>query len=92
MIKTNFQQLRPSDVIKFVCSDEEDFRYALEVVQQLTTEDQCRATIYFHAVGGLPLPWLTDKVLEERWMMDRFVVRVGVQLHKLIWGPERTGV
>ena len=37
--------------------------------------------------GGLDPAWLAEQIVR-----DRLPVRLQLQLHKLIWGPERRGV
>jgi 7-carboxy-7-deazaguanine synthase len=37
--------------------------------------------------GALDPAWLAERILQ-----DRLPVRLQLQLHKVIWGPERRGV
>jgi len=88
MIWGNFERLSTRDVVKFVCSDTEDFLTALGVVRTLEKFKDANPTILFHAKDGLPERWLAGLMLKEEWMEERFAVRFGVQLHKLIWGRD----
>lgn len=82
----NFSLLSPRDEVKFVLSSEEDYRYALDILA--THGKERRFTVLFSPVFGLLPP--------ERlagWMVgDRLDARFQLQLHKLVWGPDRRGV
>ena len=76
-----FPQLRPSDQLKFVIRDEEDYEYAKGVLR----EHDIKAHIIFQPAGGVGIEWITERVMKER--LSR--VRVLPQLHKIIWGDKR---
>ncbi len=80
MLESNLKILRPKDQLKFVIADEEDYEYALSIIDshEIATE------IIFQPLGGMNLRWLAEKIIE-----DRVDVRVLPQLHKVIWGEER---
>jgi 7-carboxy-7-deazaguanine synthase len=82
----NLEVLTPRDEVKFVISDEDDFAWALEVVRRHGLAD--RAPVLISPVfGSLPLAeaaaWIVNSGLP---------LRLNVQLHKYIWGPEVRGV
>lgn len=79
---SNIELLAPSDQLKFVIADEEDYAYAKSVIEKYAP--QC--SIVMQPVGGKDLRWLAEQVLR-----DNLRVRVLPQLHKVIWG-ERRGV
>ncbi len=87
MIWDNLAHLRPRDEVKFVLADRNDYRYACQVMAR-------------HGLLGRSVPPLLSAVwgrLEPatlaRWVLeDRLDVRVQVQLHKVIWGPDARGV
>ena len=76
-----FEKLRGSDQLKFVITDERDYQYA----KQVLNNNQISSNIIFQPVYNSNTNWLYDKVLEER--LDS--ARVLPQLHKLIWGEKR---
>ncbi|NIP38217.1 MAG: 4Fe-4S cluster-binding domain-containing protein [Candidatus Dadabacteria bacterium] len=76
-----FKKLRASDQLKFVISDDRDYQYAKEVLN----DNKISANIIFQPVYNSNTDWLYDRVLEERLKN----VRVLPQLHKLIWGEKR---
>ncbi len=80
MLFENLKYLGPRDYVKFVIKDDEDFEYALAVIEKYGIERE----IVFQPVGGTDLKWLAEKVLDEG-----LNVRVLPQLHKIIWGEKR---
>ncbi len=75
----NIELLGPTDQLKFIISDEDDYRYAKEIMEKYPTKSEVILT----PVGGTDLKWLAEKVLKES--LD---VRVLPQLHKFIWGNQ----
>ncbi len=73
----NLELLRETDYIKFVISDDRDFRYAVDFVRSLKHPLQ----VVLQPAWGGSLKELVEKAMKER--MD---VRVLPQLHKMIWG------
>jgi 7-carboxy-7-deazaguanine synthase len=85
MIHDNFKRLTKGDVIKFICDGEDDFKYAVNfAMTELEQPAQQAPILLFHAMGGKPSDWLSAAVLEATDMIERFDVRAGVQLHKLL--------
>lgn len=84
MLPDNFTRLEPRDVIKFVCKDEADVKYAESFLDSLAEFDECQAIALFHAEGGQPAEWLAELVMNlDGDIYEQFDVRMGVQLHKL---------
>jgi len=82
----NFARLSPQDEVKFVLSSEEDYRYALEVLRKYGKGREF-GVLFSPAFGLLPPERLAG------WMVgDRLDARFQLQLHKLVWGPDRRGV
>ncbi len=79
MLMENLDMLGPTDQLKFVIGDEEDYDFAKGIV----TARPLLCEVVFTPVGGKELRWLAEKVLD-----DRLDVRVLPQLHKFIWGDE----
>jgi 7-carboxy-7-deazaguanine synthase len=71
--------LRTPDQLKFVIAHKADFDFAVEVVR---TQGPFPCPVFFNPVGGTDVKALTEWVLAERDLP----VRVGLQLHKLVWG------
>ena len=81
---SNFQELQTEDVVKFVCSDKEDYERAVEVMRELQ-HFKIYPKFYFHALGGTAEKWLVEAILEDKL----WGVYFGIQLHKLLWGNKR---
>ena len=82
----NFALLTPRDEVKFVVSSEEDYRFAREVIREYGKERPFTALLS-PAFGLLPPEKLAG------WMIgDALDARFQLQIHKLVWGPDRRGV
>ncbi len=96
IFEENFNKLRPGDELKFVMADEEDIRYALDVIdryKKIFSEKQ--VVINFSSVFGKLPPEKIVKVMIEKnsYFMDNGIkVRLSLQIHKFIWKPETRGV
>jgi 7-carboxy-7-deazaguanine synthase len=86
MLWENFRHLTERDEVKFVLSTPEDYRYAKEVTARYRHERKWK--ILLSPAFGLLAP--------ERlagWIVgDGLDARLQLQLHKLVWGPDRRGV
>ena len=86
MLWENFSCLSPRDEVKFVIASEEDYRYALGVIEKYWRKTGFSA-LFSPAFGFLSPERLAG------WMVgDRLDVRFQIQLHKIVWGPDRRGV
>ncbi|MCU7960846.1 MAG: 7-carboxy-7-deazaguanine synthase QueE [gamma proteobacterium symbiont of Bathyaustriella thionipta] len=81
----NLQCLKDSDQIKFVITDEADYRWAIEIMQQHNLAGQCEV-LFSPVAGDLSPTQLADWIVR-----DRLPVRFQIQLHKLLWG-DKAGV
>lgn len=80
-----YSNLRSTDVVKFVVSDRADMDFALGVMETVQTD----AEIYFSPVFGAIEPKeIVDYILRHKL----YDCRVQLQMHKLIWGPDKRGV
>ncbi len=85
MILSNFDVLDHQDEIKFVIGSDEDFEHALKVMEA----HYKKGTILMSPVWEtMPPAKLVEKVLTHGLAH----VKVSLQLHKLIWDPDRRGV
>ena len=89
---SNLDHLGPLDEIKFVITDRADYEWARDTIRergldQRVLEGRLRALLMSPVWGELELEDLAAWILE-----DGLPVRFQVQVHKLIWGAEATGV
>lgn len=82
----NLAFLKPQDEIKFVVGSRHDYEWAREKVTQLQLGR--KHTLLFSPVWGE----LEPRRLAEWILEDGLPVRMQVQLHKILWGPEAHGV
>jgi len=74
------KDLRAPDQLKFVLADKADFDFAAKVVRE---HGPFPCPVFFNPVGGTDPKQVTEWLLAETEPLD---VRVGIQLHKLVWG------
>ncbi len=81
---SNIKYLKPTDQLKFVIQDMNDYEFAKKILN----ESQPQCNIIFTPVDGVDLKWLVEKVIEDNpeFTGSRLNVRVLPQLHKLVWG------
>jgi 7-carboxy-7-deazaguanine synthase len=78
----NLEVLTPQDEIKFVVSDRDDFLWAVEAIR--THELAGRLPLLISPVfGQVPAPAAAAWILESG-----LPLRLNLQLHKHLWGPE----
>ena len=82
----NISHLKPTDEVKFVVGNEEDFLWSLEIVKKYGLETVC--PILMSPVFGDVQPIdLANWILESR-----INARFQLQMHKFIWEPATRGV
>ncbi|MDD3118703.1 MAG: radical SAM protein [Victivallales bacterium] len=83
----NYEQLTPRDEIKFVLSNRQDYDYARDIIRRYRLEEKTP-----HLIFSPVWPALPPRQLAAWLIADRPPVRMQLQLHKYIWGPEQQGV
>jgi len=86
MLWSNFRSLTDRDEVKFVIATRDDYRYAREVLERHRGTSRW-GILFSPAFGLLPPEKLAEWILE-----DRLDVRFQLQIHKVVWGPDRRGV
>jgi len=89
---TNLEHLTARDEVKFVIRDRVDYEWARDVIRERGLDERIndgslRALLMSPVWGEIQLEDLAGWILE-----DGLPVRFQVQIHKLIWGAEKTGV
>ncbi|MGD9888906.1 MAG: 7-carboxy-7-deazaguanine synthase QueE [Halothiobacillaceae bacterium] len=75
----NIDLLRPSDEVKFVMSDREDYLWAVDCVRQYELTRRC--PVLFSSVFNQ----LAPRDLAEWVLEDHLAVRFQLQMHKMLW-------
>jgi 7-carboxy-7-deazaguanine synthase len=83
----NLDTLRPRDEVKFVVGDRSDYEYAREITRRHDLPSRTAAVLFSPVHGVLAPAELAAWILE-----DRLPVRLQLQSHKYIWGPDVRGV
>lgn len=82
----NLGRLKPRDEVKFVVADREDYEWTREFLREHRLAEKC-AVLLAPAFGTL-----RPRDLAQWIVADRLPVRLNLQLHKYIFGPEERGV
>ncbi|WP_449245087.1 radical SAM protein [Desulfobacca acetoxidans] len=82
----NLDYLTEKDELKFVVSNRRDFDWAMQVMAASRIWERC--TVLFSPVFGL----LPPSELAAWILATRLPLRLNLQLHKYIWGPDVKGM
>ena len=82
----NIEALSPADEVKFVASNYDDYKWARAIIEYYRLAETC--TVIISPVFDR----LDPKILAEWIINDNLNVRLQLQLHKYIWGPDVRGV
>jgi 7-carboxy-7-deazaguanine synthase len=84
----NLERLRAEkDEVKFVIMNLADWEYALEIIRRYELDRRAKAVLVSPAWDAVDLKDMADWIAASG--LD---VRMQLQLHKYIWGPEARGV
>jgi 7-carboxy-7-deazaguanine synthase len=84
----NLDRLTDHDEVKFVIADRDDYEYAKQILN-LMDPNLCRKNpVHFSPAFGRMAP----KTLAAWILEDHLDVRLHLQVHKIIWSPDRRGV
>jgi 7-carboxy-7-deazaguanine synthase len=82
----NLDRLKPTDEVKFVICDRNDFDWVVSTVRAHNLTDCCPVLVS-------PSFGQVDPHELASWVLDsNLPLRLQIQLHKLVWGPETRGV
>ena len=82
----NLAKLQSRDEVKFVIGDRADYLWARQALTEYRLTDRC-SVLFSTVFEKLPPRQLAEWLLE-----DKLRVRLQLQMHKYIWGPEVRGV
>jgi len=82
----NLSLLKPGDEVKFVVADREDYEFARQKIEEHGLPARCE--VLLSAVSGR-----IEAGTVVQWILqDRLPARFQLQMHKVIWPPDMTGV
>jgi 7-carboxy-7-deazaguanine synthase len=83
----NFSVLDFCDCVKFVVSDKNDLDYALKIITEHKLTE--KTNVFLSPVFGKISPEEIVQFMKDNKMNN---VKLNIQLHKIIWNPEKRGV
>lgn len=83
---SNLAKLQSRDEVKFVIGDRADYLWARQALQEHRLTDRC--SVLFSTV----FEKLSPRKLAEWLLEDNLKVRLQLQMHKYVWGPQVKGV
>jgi len=85
----NLEKLRANDVLKFVCAKKD-----LKKVEEILTNYDIISYVYLSPIFNEITPEVLVEFLKElhKKGVNTNKIRVQIQLHKIIWDPEKKGV
>jgi 7-carboxy-7-deazaguanine synthase len=84
----NLERLRKEkDEVKFVIADLDDWEFAKEMISKFELMDRAKEILISPVYGIENLPLIAEEISRSR-----LPVRLNLQLHKYIWGPDVHGV
>jgi 7-carboxy-7-deazaguanine synthase len=83
----NFHILSDHDEVKFVILDYLDYEFALTIIEKYRLNKKTQNILFSPAWGKLE-----PKTLVAWMLADLPPARMQMQLHKIIWGPDKKGV
>jgi 7-carboxy-7-deazaguanine synthase len=90
----NLDELLPKDEIKFVISSRRDYEFAREFARTHRLAERVLQVVFSPVNEDPQGKWqgLHPRQLAEWILADGLPVRLGLQLHKIIWDPAMRGV
>jgi 7-carboxy-7-deazaguanine synthase len=83
----NIAYLKPTDEVKFVISNREDYEWTRALIEREHLSQRCGEILLSPVFGAIEARDLAAWILE-----DRLPVRMQLQMHKFIWDPDTRGV
>lgn len=83
----NFAFLTAKDTVKFVVSDRKDLERAYNISREYLSEGQCHILLS-PVFGKIELEEIVEFMKEHHWTE----ARMQIQMHKVIWDPQKRGV
>lgn len=83
---SNIEHLKPTDEVKFVIGDKEDFEWCKSVIEKYALDKKCKVLM------GVIFGRLEPAELAAWIVEHKLPVRMQLQMHKYIWEPKARGV
>lgn len=81
----NLQKMKKKDQVKFIMKSQADYDFSKNIIKRYNLLK--RTNVIFTPIGGVKADKLATWVLR-----DNLPVRIGLQIHKIIWRSERKAI
>ncbi len=90
----NLEELSPNDEVKFVISSRKDYEFARDFAKEHRLDSRVKDILFSPVHDDPQGNWkgLEARTLVEWILQDGLQVRLGLQLHKIVWHPATKGV
>jgi 7-carboxy-7-deazaguanine synthase len=90
----NLAELSANDEVKFVLTSRRDYEFAREFSREQRLTERVKEIVFSPVHDDPEGKWtgLEPRLLVEWMLEDRLNVRLGLQLHKIVWHPATKGV
>lgn len=88
----NLNKLLPTDELKFVIGDRNDYEWAKALIAQYPHTKQINSILFSPVFGTIEPVSMVNWMLEDKLQTIVPNIRFQIQLHKVIWSPETRGV
>ncbi|MCK6542131.1 radical SAM protein [bacterium] len=88
----NLNKLLPTDELKFVIGDRNDYEWAKALIAQYPHTKQINSILFSPVFGTIEPVSMVNWMLEDKLQTIAPNIRFQIQLHKVIWSPETRGV
>ncbi|MBU1706044.1 radical SAM protein [Patescibacteria group bacterium] len=85
MLYKNLDLLKMKDQVKFIIDDMKDYNFAKDIVKKYKLEG--KTNIIFQPVYKEDTKFIQSLI--KKLLVDKLQVRIGLQLHKIIWGNKK---
>lgn len=91
---TNLAELNGRDEVKFVISSRRDYEFARDFTREHRLDERVHDVLFSPVNEDPHRKWqgLEPRQLVEWMLEDGLSVRLGLQLHKIVWDPATRGV
>jgi 7-carboxy-7-deazaguanine synthase len=89
---SNLDHLTERDEVKFVVNDRADYEWARETIQERGLDARLETGSLREVLISPVWGQVDSRELAEWILRDALPVRLQLQLHKLLWGPDTPGV
>ncbi|MCL2038863.1 MAG: radical SAM protein [Bacteroidetes bacterium] len=85
----NINYLNKRDEIKFVIASKDDFYWSIDVIKRYNLDEKVDNILFSAVASAIRYSDLAELILSVKDAKIREVIRMQLQLHKIIWGNEK---